>query len=648
MKFRIVQLAMKNRQSLEAIDFADFSYFHGPMGSGKTSIARLVDYCLGGRLDLAPALQSEFIWAELSLLVEGNALTLHREKNSEKIRAQWQLGNEPYELVIPARTPAGEVLPDTGVEVLSDLIFHLAGKKPPRVRLNKSDEDSDLGRLSVRNLLWYCYLDQDSIDSSFFHLDEDAGAYKRLASRDVLRFVVGFYQERLSELQVQLDNIKIERVRLEAASDAIKDAITEAELGSEIEASALRRAIEASIAQVDHEISASRDEARRYRTHASERLRTEARRLGEELESLEQTVRELRESASGDKSHRNELLNLGTRFRRQKSARAILKGVEFKDCPSCSQALPSRPADVCPVCGQPDAQLEPTENEEKAAQTDLDARISELDDLITRQERQIARLTRQGREIADRKRAKDEELIAVSAEYDSAVLSGTLDLERRRAALGQQLLDLAKIEALIRRIDDFEQRAKRLIGQEAQLRAQMREARQKAERDAENLGKLKDYFLDCLVRARIPGIFENDVVEMPMTNLQPIITSAEGGLTTTSFHSISSGGKKTLFKCCFAIALHRLATEIKAALPTLLIIDSPMKNISERENRAQYERFHTMLYELADGELSETQFVLIDKEFIPPPDGFGCTFAERYMTPDDDQHPPLISYYRGK
>lgn len=648
MKFRIVQLAMKNRQSFEAIDFADFSYFHGPMGSGKTSIARLVDYCLGGRLDLAPALQSEFIWAELSLLIEGNTLTLHREKNSENIRAQWRLRNEPYELVIPARKPAGEVLPDSGVEVLSDLIFYLAGKHPPRVRLNKLDDDSDLGRLSVRNLLWYCYLDQDSIDSSFFHLDEDAGGYKRLASRDVLRFVVGFYQERLSELQVEIDNIKNDRMRLETASEAIREAITEAELGSEIEASALRRAIETSIAQVDQEISDARDEARRYRTHASERLRNEARRFGEELERLEQTVRELRESMTGDKSHRNELLNLGTRFRRQQSARAILKGVDFKDCPRCSQVLPPRANDLCPVCGQPDGQLEATENEGKADQTDLDARVSELNDLITRQEKQIARLTRHIREIGDQKRAKDEELIEVSAEYDSAVLSGTLDLERRRAALGQQLLDLAKMEALIRRIDDFEQQAKRLIGREAELRAQLREARQKAERDAENLGKLKDYFLDCLVRARIPGIFANDNVEMPMTNLQPIITSAEGGLTTTSFHSISSGGKKTLFKCCFAIALHRLATEIKGSLPTLLIIDSPMKNISERENRAQYEKFHQMLYDLAESELSETQFVLIDKEYIPPPEGFGRTFFERYMTPDNEKHPPLITYYRGK
>lgn len=73
-----------------------------------------------------------------------------------------------------------------------------------------------------------------------------------------------------------------------------------------------------------------------------------------------------------------------------------------------------------------------------------------------------------------------------------------------------------------------------------------------------------------------------------------------------------------------------------------------MKNISERENKDQYEHFHQMLYELAESELEGTQFVLIDKEYLTPPEGFGRAFEARYMTPEDADNPPLISYYRGK
>ena len=82
-------------------------------------------------------------------------------------------------------------------------------------------------------------------------------------------------------------------------------------------------------------------------------------------------------------------------------------------------------------------------------------------------------------------------------------------------------------------------------------------------------------------------------------------------------------------------------------LPTILIIDSPMKNISERENVEQFREFHKMLYELASGELKDTQFIMIDKECLPPKN-ININWSSRHMKPMDEAHPPLIRYYRGK
>ncbi len=50
----------------------------------------------------------------------------------------------------------------------------------------------------------------------------------------------------------------------------------------------------------------------------------------------------------------------------------------------------------------------------------------------------------------------------------------------------------------------------------------------------------------------------------------------------------------------------------------MLIIDSPMKNISERENREQFKGFDNLIYQLKADELKNTQFILIDKEYMPP------------------------------
>lgn len=183
----------------------------------------------------------------------------------------------------------------------------------------------------------------------------------------------------------------------------------------------------------------------------------------------------------------------------------------------------------------------------------------------------------------------------------------------------------------------------------SKTRSELKEARERAEKDTQNLSRLKELFIDCLVRAKIPGFLPDDIVEMKQPHFLPEVASAgSGDLAVTSFTNLGSGGKKTLFKCCFAVAVHRLAVEVGAMLPTLLIIDSPMKNISERENRAQFEGFFEMLYDLCNSELKGTQFILIDKELCPPPEGFLPSFKARHMTPDDDKNPPLIRYYRGK
>src|SRR5205807_152269 len=126
-----------------------------------------------------------FVSATLSLHLQNATLIIERPRDSDRAIVQWGEGDSAHQASIPARDSAGEAVPGTGVENLSDLIFWLSGVMPPRVRTSKTKMDSDLRRLSIRDLLWYCYLDQDSMDSSFFHLESGAHTFKQLKSRDV-------------------------------------------------------------------------------------------------------------------------------------------------------------------------------------------------------------------------------------------------------------------------------------------------------------------------------------------------------------------------------------------------------------------------------------------------------------------------------
>ena len=132
MKIRLIALVIMFKKGRETIDFVDFNYFYGQMGAGKSTIARLIDYCLGGDLVWTPALQSEFVSASLLLKVGEVALTVNRDANVNQIRAQWMNDEESLDVLVPARASSGEVIPDTGVEILSDLVFYLLGMVPPQ------------------------------------------------------------------------------------------------------------------------------------------------------------------------------------------------------------------------------------------------------------------------------------------------------------------------------------------------------------------------------------------------------------------------------------------------------------------------------------------------------------------------------------
>jgi hypothetical protein len=142
-------------------------------------------------------------------------------------------------------------------------------------------------------------------------------------------------------------------------------------------------------------------------------------------------------------------------------------------------------------------------------------------------------------------------------------------------------------------------------------------------------------------------VSEEDKIRINLKTWEPSILPGGEDAFSYSFYNAGSGGKKTLLNVCYALAVHKVATENRLPLPTYLIIDTPMKNIGEDVDRDIFKSFYQLIYELSAGPLRNTQFIIIDKEYIEPDEPEGIDIFERFMTPDDPGNPPLISYYRG-
>jgi hypothetical protein len=649
MRVRLHSLELVCRESVELIEFRDISSFYGEMGTGKSTIARLIDYTLGSKsIVMTPALQSEFVEVTLRLTINNTPLILTRARDSEQVRATWGSEGNQSQLMIPARRAAGVVLPGTEVEVLSDLLFHLSGVRPPRVRRSQTREDSELERLSFRDLFWYCYCDQDTIDSSFFNLDHEADTFRRLKSRNVLRFILGIHQERVAELEVEFQETRERRLQAEQAYALLTETLAQSELTTELALNARIAEIKEKQRRTAEALAATRDGLETDRQHTTDKLRQQARRLGAELEALEEASEQIEQTLAGDQRHLNEIVALSTKVQRVTSARSVLNGVEFERCPRCTQALPDRESPTCPVCGQSEPTPEDAADEILQSRNDLDARTRELREIIEKQRIQRRNLERRRNELVEQKAGIDQQLNEAFRAYDPASLAIIVALEREAAGYEQEARYVAKLGTFLTRADELKKEGERLLTEEQRIGRDLREAREEAQKDTGNLKRLASLFLDCLVRAKLSGFTRDDRVAIaPPWYLPEVIRADTGEVATISFETLGSGGIKTLFKACFLLAMHRLATELKAQLPTLIIIDSPMKNISERENEEQFVGFHTLVYEVAESELSDTQFILIDKEFCPPAAELTRTLVVRHMKVDDSESPPLIGYYRA-
>lgn len=164
-----------------------------------------------------------------------------------------------------------------------------------------------------------------------------------------------------------------------------------------------------------------------------------------------------------------------------------------------------------------------------------------------------------------------------------------------------------------------------------------------------NVNELYTTFLDCLNNVGFQGITKYDTINMNPKTFIPVLTNPFENRAVT-YENLGSGGKKTIFKICFALAIHRLQ-HMKPELnylPSFLIIDTPMKNISEREDMEMYNKFYQFLFKLFSTELSDTQLLVVDKEKRDTNDYlFHDDVVLMRMTHDEWMNPPLFKNYKG-
>lgn len=645
MIFRFQHIELICHGSVERVYFAEsVTFIHGPVGTGKSTIARLIDFCLGGKLTKTTAIKSELVTVVLSAIIGDYDVIFERSTNDlSSVRVTWTSDKHESGSVIATIKQSPVNLHFDNVHTLSDLIFYFADIEPIKVRKNKRDPDSDLIRLSFRDLLWYAYLSQEDLDSSFFQMEHP---YKGNKSKDAIRFISGYYSDRLNLLEQELSKNQDLLRANNIASTQIRSFLRQFQLGSDV-------GVDADLEKVQQDLTLAKNtrlniEAEALEnTHAVDPLRKKLRRISRQLGREEESLVDLKERVETQESLLADFINAKVKSSRLDSARAILSGVTFTNCPQCGLQIDNSRCDEphkCNLCCQTSV---PSQEASEAVDTevlrqDLNTRIDELEELLKRHRKSLDRQTLIVDRLSQTKIKLDKQLSRELEQYDSAYVSRIRNIERKIAGLEERYRQLQKLAELPRALQEMEDNSNKLSKEITNVKEAIRNERKRLVSADAIIESIEQTFFEIMLKIDFPGIEPSDHIQISKKNWQPRVYHGEYDKEGWGFDDAGSGGKRVLFNVCYALSIHIVSAQNKLPVPTFLIIDSPTKNISLDVNKTLIENYFKLIYELAVGILNSTQFILIDSDLVSPENSI-INFKSILLSKES----PLISYYSG-
>lgn len=646
MDVKLQTLVLLCKDGEERVQFSPrLSFFHGEMSTGKSTIVEMVNFCLGANLVKTPAVTSEVVGVQLLLTVGDTDLLIERSVHaSSRVSVTWKRGNEQRLETLPL-VAGNEPIMGDDVFNLSDFLLRASGVPLLKVRRSKEVADSEMHRVSFRDFYKFVYLDQDDLDSSFYLLETPIRQEK---SKDVLRYVLGLHSDQLIELEIKLTQLRHKQRVMRDSADQIDDFLSRYGFNSEEQINQEIEKLEAASKEVEAKLEAlTPDKA--PASFLSEEQMDKLGRLTSAIEEKQQAVRDVEEQLREQRSLISELVSLKFKVARSVVAGQVLEGAEFRLCPACGANLQKHTdPQACRLCHTNLNQAnKPPDLNPAVVERDLSERVEDLERASKRLKRGLERHAGELASLTEARALLQRTVDAAKKSSESQYMQRVRALESERGALDERRRNLNRILAMPTELEARRKAADKISEEIAGVERLVLKEQEKFSEGRTNVAELEKNFLQVMRAIHFPGIADKDEVSINTKTWMPYILPGGNQDRAWTFGDAGSGGKKVLFKICFALALHLTAARRGLSLPKLLIIDSTMKNITPDINRDVVAHFYKEVYRLLSEDLSAWQCVLVDQTFFAPDEACNLPLVERMLKKDDPEHPRLITYYTG-
>ena len=254
---RVVRLRLSGVDRDYEVDFRDdrpegqprsLSVIAGAFSTGKSSILEFIAYCLGARSHPQhPEILRRVRSASLEVELGGQAHVIERavgEASSTAFIRPGHLGNAGT-----APTERRVINPPGDPASLSSLLLSYCGLEGVELREAPTQAESGTDPLSIRDLLWLCYMPNERLDDK--NLLFESAHMKRLKLRQVVDVVFGVHDDKAVELGRRVKELETRRGHARMEYDMTQKFLDEQELGTRVQVELVRDEAEAAATAAD-------------------------------------------------------------------------------------------------------------------------------------------------------------------------------------------------------------------------------------------------------------------------------------------------------------------------------------------------------------------------------------------------------------
>ncbi|MFC7918503.1 AAA family ATPase [Streptomyces cinereoruber] len=537
------------------------TFITGSIGVGKSSLLELLKYGLGGTAKLMPAIRSNVQSVQVEASFQGRNYCFAREMGETILDV---VDTDSGEVIGPWSVTNRKYMSKASQQLLV-LLGLPADLRIPKRRVNPT---SDTVGISFFDMYRYIYLDQNGIDTSVVgHTDRNLDNKRRA----VFELLYGLNSPELINLAIQKGKWLDREKQLNANAEAVKNFLDQANEPSPEQLQSQEIEARTNLEWTYEMLQAVRDE--------SEALLGSQREMRDQVSALRSRLSELsalRDIVAGD-VHKSESLLAQLRLEQQamqrvEAANNALSGLEFSACPRCLQDVTRRevPAGHCLLCMQSE---EVADRGETGELKRLANQISETQALLLQDEDALSSCTEDVRGVERRLAELTMELERSSSQLISPQLEEVQTLSMRIARLEAKLEQLeasgarwGNYKATLEEAVAAANEATLIERSEAELQLSLMENRAR-------ISELSRVFDETVRGLRLPWY---QSASIDPDSYMPVVNGEH-------FEDLSVGGaRKTIVNLAYHLAnLQYAILNEQVAYPTLLIVDSPRKNVGQ-------------------------------------------------------------------